>query len=232
MRKTLADIVARQPATNLLPRAFAILWYGVPALVYQGFSPSLLALKRKIAGELHHLPPEAMGSRWPKSNLGALPDGNLLTLDELRRLRTVCERVSAQLIAEAPVLRVDRLQWIEYDCRSLERRLDSLSLPMNAECQNACAHTPEAGERRRVETILREFATTNLAAYLNLVNREGHRIGHYRGRFHGRVLTFDLQPEILPSIDAFIAAVEEALPGRYVWFAPSSRHVTIRHLSL
>lgn len=232
MRKTLADIVARQPATSLLPRGFAIMWHGVPALVYQGFSPSLLTLKRKIAEALRHLPPEATGSRWPKTNLGALPDRIPLSLDELRRLRTVCERLSAKLIAEAPVLRVDRLQWIEYDCRSLERRLETLLMPMNTDSQAACSHTPEAGERRRVESILREFATTNLSAYLNMVNREGHRIGYYRSKYHGRVLIFDLQPENLPSIDAFIAAVEEVLPGRYVWFAPSSRHVTLRHLSL
>jgi hypothetical protein len=232
MRTTLAAIVARQPATNLLPRAFTITWHGVPALIYQGFSPSLAALKRKIAEVLHHLPPEAPGSRWPKTSLGALPDERPLSLDELRRLRTVCDRMSAELAAGGRALKVDRLQWIDYECRSLERRLENLAMAMRPEPASTLAHTPEAGERRRVETILREFSTTNLAAYLTLVNREGHRIDYYRGRTRGRTLAFDLHREALPLIDAFIAAIEEILPGRYVWFAPASRHVTVRRLSV
>jgi hypothetical protein len=231
MRITLTAIVARQPATSLLPRAFMITWHGVPALIYQGFSPSLAALKRTIAAELQNLPPEAPGSRWPKTNLGALPDNRPLSLDELRRLRAVCDRMSAELVADAAALKVQRLQWIDYECRSLERRLENFAMEMRLTDTASLPHTPEAAERRRVETILREFSATNLAAYLNLVNREGHRIDHYRRKTRGRVLAFDLQSQAPPLVEPFIAAVEDVLPGRYAWFSPSSRHVTLRRLS-
>ena len=231
MRRTLSAIVARHPATGLLPRAFMIAWHGVPTLVYQGFSPDLAGMKRTIAQVLKNLPPEAPGSRWPKTTLGALPDVRPLSPNELRRLLAICDRMTGELVASCAAMRVARLHWIQYECRSLERRTETVPMPMDTAGPPMTTTAPDPSERQRVETILREFSGTNLAAYLNLVNREGHRIDYYRRRAIGRTLVFDLENQTPPLVDAFISAVEEVLPGRYVWFAPGSRHVTIRGLS-
>ena len=231
MRKTLSAIVARHPATGLMPRAFMIAWHGVPTLVYQGFSPTLAGMKRTIAQILKNLPPEAPGSRWPKTTLGALPDARPLSPNELRRLLAICDQMTGELVASSAAVRVARLHWVQYECRSLERRTETVPMPMNTAGPLMAAETPDPSERQRVETILHEFSATNLAAYLNLVNREGHRIDHYRPRAIGRALVFDLEDQTPPLIDAFIAAVENVLPDRYVWFAPTSRHVTIRGMS-
>ena len=231
MRSTLASIVVQHPATTLLPRAFMVGWHGVPILVYQGFSPSLAGLKRHIAQVLIDLPPEAPGSRWPKTTLGALPDTRPLSLNDMRQLRTLCNRMTAELVAAAPVVPVNRLQWVQYECRSLERRTETLAMAMKPSPPPPSPEPPEPSEQRRVETILRELSATNLAAYLTLVNREGHRVDHYRQRAIGRSLVFDLQDNAPALIEVFVSAVEQILPGRYAWFASDRRHVAIRRLS-
>jgi hypothetical protein len=232
MRTTITGIVARHPATTLIPRAFMIGWHGVPILVYQGFSPSLANLKQHIRQALRDLPPEAPGSRWPKTSLGALPDERPLDLDSLRRLRTLCDRMTADLVAAAKSLPVTRLEWVQHECRSLERRSETVSMALMLKTPEAGGgDAPDPVERDRVEALLRGFRDANLAAYLSLVNRSGHRIDHYRQRAIGRSLVFDLADKAPALIEAFISGVEGILPGRYAWFAPNRRHVTIRRLS-
>ena len=230
MRKTLAAVVGRHPATHLLPRAFMIAWHGVPSIVYQGFSPPLAAVKRDIVRTLGNLPPEAPGSRWPKTGLGALQDARPLSPEALRRLRTVCDRFTASL-NDAPALRVTHLQWVHYECRSLERRLESVSMAMAPGSDTAVADRPEPNELSRVDSVLDGFSRVNLAAYLSRVNQEGFRIDYYRAKAMGRSLIFDLGDQRPARIDEFIEAVETVLPDRYAWFSRSSRHVTIRGLS-
>ncbi len=230
MRTTLARIVARHPATNLIPRAFMIAWHGVPILAYQGFSPSLAGLKQNIRRTLRQLPPEAPGSRWPKTTLGALPDERPIGLNELRQLRALCHRMTAELVATAKMVPVTSLEWVEYECRSLERRSETLTMPLK-QTPAPPIETPEPGERQRVETILRGLCSANLAAYLSLVNRTGHRVDHYRLRSIGRSLVFDLADKAPALIETFISEVEGIMPGRYAWFVPGRRHVTIHRLS-
>lgn len=230
MHKTLVTVVGRHPATHLLPRAFMLAWHGVPVLVYQGFSPTLAALKREIARVLQNLPPEAPGSRWPKTGLGALSDARPLSPDTLRQLRSVCDRFTGAL-NDAPPIQVKSLQWVHHECRSLERRMESVAIPLAPPEAPEVVDRPEAGERRRVETVMNEFARANLAAYLSRVNHEGHRIDHYRAKRAGRSLVFDLGAQTPPAVADFVEAIEEVLPGRFAWFHPASRHVTIRRLS-
>lgn len=229
MRRTLATVVGKHPSTHLLPRAFMLAWHGVPVLVYQGFSPSLSGLKRNIARVLDNLPPEAPGSRWPKTGLGALADDRPLSPATLRQLREVCAHYTAAL-GDVPALRVACLHWVHYECRSLERRLDTTPMPLAPAATTVTR--PDPAECRRVETVLGEFARANLAAYLSRVNHEGHRIDHYRAKASGRSLVFDLADQSPPVLGDFIKAVEAVLPGRFTWFDPTSRHVTIRRLSL
>ena len=232
MRTTLARIVAQHLSTHLIPRAFMIAWHGVPVLAYQGFSPSLAGLKQSIRRTLRELSPEAPGSRWPKTTLGALPDERPISLNDLRQLRALCHRMTAELVATAKVLPVTHVSWVEYECRSLERRRQTLSMPLKQmPAPTPPIETPEPGERQRVETILRGLRNANLAAYLSLVNRTGHRIDHYRLRSIGRSLVFDLADKAPALIETFISEVEGILPGRYAWFTPNRRHVTIHRLS-
>ena len=59
----------------------------------RGFSPALTKLKEDINLQHPELPQENPGSRWPKTSLGALKDGQRLTPDDLRILTDLCRQV-------------------------------------------------------------------------------------------------------------------------------------------
>lgn len=109
------------------------------------------------------------------------------------------------------------------------------------------ASPPAPEEHARVEAILAESTAPD---YWFAASKDGNREGHYRGAHLGATLVFRHRmrdggggsgPALPPSapppsglarlqrvIDDFQAKVEAALPGMYAWFAPESRHVTLR----
>jgi hypothetical protein len=73
------------------PYAFFISWQGVITLAFAGFPPAILEMKNRIASQHPALPPEASGSKWPKSSLGCLRDGVTLTVEQFNTLNQLCK---------------------------------------------------------------------------------------------------------------------------------------------
>ncbi len=112
--ESVSNILSQPPsiaACYLRPhpqQALFIAWNGVIVLVYDGFPPSLVQAKAKIAsasnnnnddGVMLHLKEENFGSKWPKTTLGAVRDGvDELTLEQFERLRDLCNQYSKRII--------------------------------------------------------------------------------------------------------------------------------------
>jgi hypothetical protein len=177
----------------------------------------------------HHaaaLPAENPGSRWPKATLGALREGVRLTPSELATLQQLC---AAFPLATAPLVSVTRLRLVLFACRSLERVVASTQLALAADADEASAG---ADSRARAAATLAEFDAARLGDYWFHVARDGGREGHYRGDARGATLVAPLPAAAVAAcgVAAFRAAVDDALPGRWAWFADESLHVTVRAL--
>jgi hypothetical protein len=86
-------LVRNTSACVLRPFSFFVSWQGVITLAYKGFPPALVNLKKDLTDYFQHLPKENPGSRWPKTSLGALKDGQRLTPEQLEQLNAVCRCV-------------------------------------------------------------------------------------------------------------------------------------------
>ena len=223
---------AALPATALRPHSESLFvaWNGVLALVYDGFPPPMALAKDRL-GTLSGMQPEKFGSKWPKTTLGAELDGSApLTLAELQLLREVCRTHSAAIAALAVEVMVPSISVVEYECRGLEKLQRRADVPLAVD--QASAAPPSAEEQARVAGVLAEWGV--LEEYLPKVNAPGSRIRSYREDSpHGITCVSFLQPmpEALSGcLAAFRDAVDEALPGRYVWLEESSLHCTLRSL--
>lgn len=88
---SLGQICSEVGISSLQPISFFVAWNGVFILVYDGFTDELLTLKTtldKLYGSV--LPKENPGSKYPKTTVGALSDGQRLTYEELCDLRDIC----------------------------------------------------------------------------------------------------------------------------------------------
>jgi hypothetical protein len=225
-------------ACELRPRAFFLAWQGVLTLAFEGWPPSLAALKGALnaAGGLKT---EGAGSKWPKATLAASADGAPpLTLEELAALRALCEAHGAALRgAGAPAaVAVDALSLVRYARRGLEAAGGAppvaRALPL---AQPRDGAPPEPAEAARVEATLAEWAGERLPAYLEGANRAGSRISSYREASPpGATLVAFLgvagASALGVALDAFAAEVEGLFPGRFVWLERGSLHATVRGL--
>lgn len=223
------SVVVTKPFTSVKPREFFLSWSGVPTLAYQGFSPTLVSIKRELETAIPGLKPENPGSRWPKTTLGALRDGRTLSLGEVRTLREICDQLNER-IREDGIIEIRRLCFVVFQCRSLERRL--LTLPVGLAPRDLPAEDdqPSQEERARVEATMAQF-TEPLGRYLRFVQREGNRESHYRTSHVESTLIVDLARQQPLYIAEFIDQVEERLPGSYSWFHRDCRHITVRGLA-
>jgi len=220
-----------------------------------GFPPALVRLKADLAAHHPALPHENPGSRWPKTSLAALKDGARLTPEQLETLNALCAAESSRFAFEGDraSIEVGHASIVLFECRSLERALSVRDVAFDGASPVDPA-PPTAEEHGRVEAILAE---SHAPDYWFAASGDGNREGHYRGAHLGATLVFrhrmrdgggggaeggsggwgsPAPPGSPPSglarlqrvIDEFQAAVEAALPGMYAWFAPESRHVTLR----
>ena len=229
MTNELHHLVYAQPRSRLRPARFFVAWHGVMTLAFAGFTSAILHLKKDIEALDVVFEPEHPGTRWPHTTLGALKDKEELSLEDLNLLYNICTSFDNQLWESDIQFEVKQLNWIRYECCSLEKRLETQSLPFNP----ALPVDEEIPDHhsREVETILSPFSRSKLPMYWHAVSMRGHHEGHYRAPVEDTTLVFDWpdqQPEL---IQTFIDTIEAHLPGRYVWFEPRSRHVTIRSLS-
>lgn len=231
--KILLRILRDRPITTLRPRAFFIAWSGVPTLVYAGFSPTLLRIKQALEAHMPGLCEENPGSRWPKTTLGALRDGHQLAWDDVLTLRDICDDVNRTVERSNTRLIVDTLTAVWAGSRSLETCHARTTVPLQPTPSIDTAPPPEP-HRSRVEHTLQQFARPHLAQYWDDLHCENNHARNYRTECVDPTLVHVLKKESAP-IDAFIQQfieqVDAALPGMYDWFAPYSRHLTVRTLA-
>ena len=225
----LTGIVKPKPSTVVRPREFFISWSGVPTLAYQGFSPVLLGIKQEIEESFPGLKLEKPGSKWPKTTLGALRDGRVLSLKEARILRSICSDFNPEVAAEAP-LPISRLTLVVFQSRGLERRLLTHPIALRPGPTTPSAHEPPDEHLKVVQATMDQFREARLAEYLPRLQAGGNRESHFRKMHMGVTLIFDLADHQLKPIERFIKAVAAKLPKAYCWFTPQSRHMTVRTL--
>ncbi|MEM1097075.1 MAG: hypothetical protein AAGJ10_20955 [Bacteroidota bacterium] len=223
----LRDLIQPQPPVVMRPTSFFVAWYGVLALVYEGFPPPLMRIKQGLEERLPNLVRENPGSTWPKTTLGALNDEVKLTLTDLEVVERICRRWSGRLLEEP--ITVSHLSAVLFECRSLERRTATHRFRL-AGPPDAHSATVAVQHRAYVRGILSYCTAPSLASYLPDVQRPGHRISHYRADHREATLIHDLDTRNPAHIQGFIADIDEALPGYYAWFDPSCRHITLRTL--
>lgn len=223
---TVEALVAETRPCLLRPAAFFVAWSGVLVVAFDGFPPPLEALKAAL--DAHHGPSllaESPGSRWPKSTLGAVIDGERITPAQLETLHALCATHSAAL-CQAP-LEVAQLQLVLLACRSLEAAVARTTLPLSGEL-DVCR--PSEGAAAAAAATLAEFQPGH--AYWRHASRDGSRTGHYREAARGATLVAPVPAACVAAwqLAAFRAAVDAALPGVYGWHSDASLHVTVRAL--
>ena len=154
---------------------------------HSGFSQSVLELKGSIDAAHPSLPPEASGSKWPKTSVACLREGRRLTPEQLAALLRACREESAASFGAArPALRIalDSAAMVLYACRCLERVVSAHSVPFAGGDDGGAA--PAEAEQRRVAAILGEAEEEG---YWFRASADGNREAHYRGGRQSRALT-------------------------------------------
>ncbi|MBI4659162.1 MAG: hypothetical protein HY735_09995 [Verrucomicrobia bacterium] len=225
----LGSILRTKARTWVRPREFFISWNGVPTLAYRGFSPVLLEIKKEIEQEIPGIKPENPGARWPKTTLGALRDGRVLSLQEAGILRRICTELRPAVEAET-CLEIPQLSVVLFQCRSLERRLLTQSISLHLDSSSPLDHEPPADHIRQVDGTMDQFSHARLEEYLPRLQADGNRESHYRKTHIEPTLVFDIGHQQPKCIASFVETVNRELPGAYIWFQEKSRHMTIRGL--
>jgi len=228
----LRDIIGCMPPTSLKPKEFFISWSGVPTLAYEGFSATLLNIKKKIAEQIPEIGKENPGSLWPKTTIGTLQDGVKLSWSDVLALRNICDDLNEHIKSENFMLEISKLFIVIFLCRSLEKRLITVPIELQTRKASNIDDHPQSEHLAKVATILNQFSKPNLKEYLPKLQIEGNRESHYRTIHIESTLVFDLQEQQPGYINTFIDKVNKNLPGFYCWFIPKSRHVTIRSLTV
>ena len=179
-------------------------------LVYDGFPPSLVQAKTKIAngsnnsnndGVLLHLKEENFGSKWPKTTLGAVRDGaDELTSEQFERLRGLCNQYSKRIItasslsssslseqsqkdamAESNRIKVATLSAVQYECRGLERLVKRIDITLDDSPHDDAEEDNSKPSDEEQSRVNSVISEWNDAqTYLPRVNAPGSHIGSYR----------------------------------------------------
>jgi len=228
MKNILSEIIGLKKQTVVNPKEFFAAWCGVPTFAYKGFSSTLLELKKDIKEKIPELKPENPGSVWPKTTLGALRDDKKLSFNDAKMLRDICDHFKP---AENSSLKIDQLQIVVFQCRSLEKRLLTHSVNMMKSASYHTDNVPEDHEKQINETMS-QFSENNLSAYWKNISRDGNRESHYRTTHIEATLVYDIPDDhqLHELFDKFIKKVDTALQDYFCWFSRESRHMTIRSL--
>ncbi|MBX2840291.1 MAG: hypothetical protein KTR26_00865 [Flammeovirgaceae bacterium] len=220
----LEEIIRKAAPAQIFPKEFLIAWCGVPVLVYKGFPESILNIKSEIDKNIQGLTLENPGSKWPKTTLGCLKGGETLNNKEIANLKDICEVINSR-IDTAKAFTIRELSVVLIQDRTAEKRLSTFKIPLDLEKELDTSFEFEA-----VVKVVQDFSHENLFAYSEKIKMKGHRQGHYQKPFICSTLIYDL-PENQPDyFSKFTNAIDKALPEKFIWFHPSSRHITIRAL--
>ncbi|CAE8736449.1 unnamed protein product [Polarella glacialis] len=225
----------------LEPCGFVVAWSGVLALRFSGFPPALAMLKERLEKAYGGLPKESPGSRWPKSTLAAVVDGQRLDPRALETLRLICLEAGERLRSRLLKLELWRLSAVIYESRSLERRIATTQY--NLHPSSAGGGTAEKCDESR--PFSRELQSSDAVEQETLADgywlhasKDGNRESHYRGGVTGATLVWDFgrlsggaNDTLAEEIQRFQQEVEKSLPGLYCFFKPQARHMTVRALA-
>lgn len=232
-KRIIEEIVSSKPTTAVYPREYFISWNGVPTLAYQGFSPTLLEIKKEIDDKKLGLKPENSGSKWPKTTLGSIQDDKCLNRKDLNILREICDEMNTEINKNKDFhFKIDELCVVLFKCRSLEERLITNSIKLEGSGVRDLSKSPQ-DHLDYVDYVMNTFSSENLDVYWKDVKKYGNRESYYKEPHVEATLVFDLpHPDEQPSyIKKFMDAVDVKLPDLYCWFLPESRHMTVRALS-
>ncbi len=228
------EVVSQYGPTSVSAHQFFVSWNSVATLAYRGFSRTLLAVKQGIEEGIPGLKPENPGSKWPKTALGCLREDVELTEGQVGVLRDICVQQSALLreIAESPrAMDVLQLHFVTFHCRTLERRLISQAMPHAGTPYDD--DDPPQSHLESVAGTMAQFKKENHEKYYSKLAPKGRTIdSYYRAPHVESTLVYDVKPSVplIDTIDNFRSAVDEQIPDCYVWFDPTSWHMTIRSL--
>ncbi len=231
LKSTIEDIIHSKPITVVYPREFFIFWNGVPALAYQGFTPTLLKIKEEIDELVKGLKSENPGSKWPKTTLGAIQDNKNLNREDFNILHAICDKMNLKL-DKNKCIDIDELSVVLFKCRSLEERLITYTIKLDSN-QNRDLAAPPLGHENDVAQAMDDLSSNKLDAFGNAKFNQENKEIYYREPHIEATLVFDLPaPEQQPAlIQEFIDAINKELPDLFYWFSPESRHMTVRALS-
>lgn len=222
--------------TSVSARELFLSYNSVMTLAYEGFSRTLLDIKRHVINALGwQLGPENLGSKWPKTTLGCLNDGVELTLDEVFSLRALVDDYDGRILClseEERRIPIPSLQVVRFACRTLERRVQSTEIRLLGRVLTS--DEPPDSHLRLVDEVMSGFGHGRLRDYYNEgLAPKGRTIdAYYRAPHEEMTLVADtkLSPALRGVVCDFQTAVDAALPGKYTWFDPKSWHMTVRAL--
>ena len=212
--------------TRLRPEAFFVARSGVLTLAFSGYTEALIRLKAELEGAIPGIAAENPGSRWPKTTLAALRDGENLDEDDVVRLREATAEGTTCLYRREEPFPVGLLSLVELRDRAMERvgRVESIRLVGPVD------YSPVAPRSRAsVNAVLSQWRREGLSRYVPDILRSGYRESHYRGAIEELSLVIHVGPAI-PCVDVFRNAVESRMPGKYAWLSKTAYHVTVRNL--
>ncbi|MGD9209482.1 MAG: hypothetical protein PVI90_01840 [Desulfobacteraceae bacterium] len=222
-------IIGKYNSTIVFPNKFFVSWNSVVTLAYSGFSTSLLEIKAEIEQRIPELKPENPGSKWPKTTLGCLMDGEILSSDEVDVLRNICNTYTSSL--ENTQITISHLDFVLFQCRTLEKRLLTHKFKLNEKpVEN---DSPPKWHKNQVKEVMDQFSERRKAVYYQRLSPEGRTLWSYYRKPHVEAtLVADIQfpAQIRKTIDNFRNDVNNNFKGKFGWFEPDSWHLTIRGL--
>jgi hypothetical protein len=222
-------------------KEFYVAHNSVIVLAYEAFSESMLGLQSWLDNhsELRLKSPNP-GSLWPKTTLGAMINDNPLSKPELIKLKEICVQYSDKLQSlnngAGQTMDVETLYYVKFACRSLEKVISEVPIPLNGKNEKHCiTYEEHVKHLKRVKGVMDQFTVKNLndEKYLAKLAPNGRTInGYYRiPHSEGTLIAKVFWPEnILGIFNDFISEVDRSFPGVFGSFDAKSLHLTIRAL--
>ncbi|KAJ3020063.1 UNVERIFIED_CONTAM: hypothetical protein HDU68_010361 [Siphonaria sp. JEL0065] len=225
----LINTVKLTKATKLIPKSFFIAWRGVLTLAFTGFPSEIVDLKQRITTDFgNKLPNENPGSKWPKMSLAALKENaKPLTQEQVDQVTAICEQMSANLALLEDDFLVDKISYVVFGCRSLEKLVVCGHVNLDGDAKLNSVIVAD-DQKDVVANVLAE--AENKEEYLKEIQKLGNREKHYTEDHMESTLAVFLgaNPDVVLILQEFQRAIDYILPGYYHWFKHEALHCTLR----
>jgi hypothetical protein len=219
--------------SRLFPATFFPSWQGVLTLAYSGFSPELTRLKSIVKVNIADLKAENEGSKWPKTTIAALRDGENLKREDFDEIVSICNSLEEGGRFKEAVVEIEKLSVVLFACRSLERILEERIIDLK-ETQDGAK--PDKSEKEYVSGPKVLGQLINIDDYWkNRILLPGNRRYHYTTSHVETTLVSFLKygknQNCIKLINDFRNSLSDILRDKYYWFDEGSFHITIRSLT-